>query len=177
MGLDFVGLIFVFLFFLAGYIKGLLVSVFSFVAILLGMLCSLRLSQTLATYLVDKDYISPGWALAISYITLFIGVILIVRLLARLLEKAVEGVGVGLLNSLLGAFLYGLLGAIFWSILLRMAVHLHVVSHHTVATSKTYPFFSKVAPWFFKHAGAILPFAKDAFSKLDHFFTTLNARH
>src|ERR1017187_7441977 len=98
MILDVIGIILILLFFIRGYIKGIILAAFSVLAILLGILCALKLSQTLSTWLLAKGYISSGWVQVISYVLLFIVVVLIVRLIGKLIEKAMDGLMLGMVN-------------------------------------------------------------------------------
>src|SRR5689334_17405874 len=105
MALDIVGVLLIALFFIRGYMKGFIVAAFSVVAILLGIICSLKLSQAFASWLMEKGYAGSGWAQVISYLALFIGVILLVRLLARVIEKALEGMMLGIANKMIGGLM------------------------------------------------------------------------
>jgi membrane protein required for colicin V production len=174
MALDIVGILVLLVFFVRGYMKGLIVAAFSVLAILLGILCSLKLSQSFSAWLLEKGYVTSGWVQVVSYLVLFVGVVILVRLLARLLEKFAEGIMLGFVNGLFGGLLYAFLGAVLWSSLLWIAVHAHIITETATSTSKTYPFFKDIAPWFFEQAGKLLPFVKDTFTKLDHFFDTVN---
>ena len=176
MALDIAGLVIVLLFFLRGYFKGLIVAAFSVLAILLGVLCALKLSQTFATWLLEQGYVSSPWAQVVSYLALFIGVVILVRMAGKLLEKVVEGLMLGIVNKLLGGVLYAFLGAVLWSSLLWIGARGHIISEETIAVSKSYKPVSALAPWFFEQAGRLLPFVQDTFSKLEHFFDTVNAQ-
>jgi len=176
MVLDVIGILLIFLFFIRGYSKGFIVALFSIVAILLGIIVSLKLSHGLATWLLTKGYVTPGWAQLASYLILFISVMLIVRLLARLLQKAIEGMMLGMVNKLIGGLLYAFFGAILWSSFLWIGGHMHIIAAETIATSKTYSWLSALAPWFFEQVSKLLPFAKDTFSNLEHFFSALNQK-
>ncbi len=176
MILDVIGIILILLFFIRGYIKGIILAAFSVLAILLGILCALKLSHTLAAWMLEKGYVSTGWVQILSYILLFIVVVLVVRLIAKLIEKAVEGMMLGIVNKILGGLLYAFLGAVFWSSLLWIGSHMHIIAPETIAASKTFSSLSRIAPWFFEQAGKMLPFAKDTFSNLEHFFDTVNQK-
>jgi membrane protein required for colicin V production len=176
MVLDVIGIILIILFFIRGYTRGFIVAAFSVVAILLGILCALKLSQSFAAWLLVKGYITSGWAQVVSYTVLFIGVVLIVRLIARLLQKAVEGMMLGVANKLIGAVLYAFLGAVLWSSFLWIGARMNMITPETIATSKTYHWLSALAPWFFEQAGRLLPFVKDTFTNLEHFFDTVNQK-
>ncbi|MCF8448933.1 MAG: CvpA family protein [Taibaiella sp.] len=174
MALDITGLVIILLFFIRGYMKGLIVAAFSVIGILLGILVALKMSQSFAAWLLANEYITSGWAQVISYMVLFVGVVLLVRLVAKVVEKAVEGVMLGIVNKLAGALLYAFLGAVIWSSLLWIGARVHVLSAETIATSHTYYWLSLLAPWFCEQAGKLLPFVQDTFIKLEHFFETVN---
>src|SRR5271170_6830443 len=98
MVLDVIGIILILLFFIRGYSRGFILAAFSVLAILLGILCALKLSQALSTWLLARGYVTSGWVQVISYILLFVGVVLIVHLIARMLQKVVEGLMLGFVN-------------------------------------------------------------------------------
>ena len=170
MALDITGLIIIALFFIRGYTRGLIVAAFSVLAILLGILCALKLSQSLATWMLEHGYTTAGWAPMLSYLILFVGMVLVVRLIAKMLQKALETMALGIFNKLAGGLLYALLGTVLYSSILWIGARMHMFSPELIASSKTYPWLSQVAPWFFNGAGHLLPFAKDVFGKLQEFF-------
>ena len=170
MAIDVTGLIIILLFFYRGYTRGLILAVFSVVAILLGILCTLKLSQSLASWLLMKGYTTMAWAPLLSYLILFAGVVLAVRLVANLFQKAAEGLLLGLVNRIAGGVLYAFLGAILFSSLLWIGARMNIVTPKLIAESKTYPWLSLLAPWFFSFAGYLLPFSKDVFGHLQQFF-------
>ena len=176
MALDIIGIILIIVFFIRGYMKGFILALFSVLAILLGILCALKLSQSLSAWLLEKGYVTSGWVQIISYIVLFVGVVIIVHLIGKLIEKAVEGLMLGTINKLIGGLLYAFLGVVLWSSLLWIGSHMHIITPELMAASKTYSWLSKIAPWFFEQAGKLIPFVKDTFEKLQHFFDAVNQK-
>ena len=174
MALDITGLILIALFFLRGYMKGIIVATFSVLAILLGLLVSLKLSQSLASWMLEKGFTTSGWAPILSYVVLFVAVVWAVNLVAKMLQKAIEGMMLGIFNKIAGGILYGFLGAVLWSSLLWLGGQSHLISPETVSGSKTYVYIAALAPWFFNWAGSVLPFVKDTFGNLQHFFNSVN---
>jgi membrane protein required for colicin V production len=156
--------------------KGFVVAIFSVLAILLGMLCALKLSQAFASWMLAHGYITSGWAQVVSYILLFVVVVVLVRLIARLIEKALEGMMLGLINRLAGGILYTFVGVVLWSSLVWIGKHMNIVTPEAIAASKTYPWFSGIAPWFFEQAGKLIPFARDTFAQLEHFFNSVDQK-
>lgn len=177
MVLDVVGVILIALFFIRGYMRGLVVAVFSVVAILLGIVCALKLSASLSAWMLEKGWVSSGWVQVVSYLVLFIGVVLIVRLIAGMISKAMEGMALGVANKVIGGLLYAFLGAVLWSSLLWIGDKAHIITPQTIAESKTYGWLSRLAPWFFEQAGKLIPYVKDTFSSLQHFFDTINQKN
>jgi membrane protein required for colicin V production len=169
MMLDFIGLALIVLFFIRGYMKGIIVAVFSVLAILLGVVCALKLSHLLASYLLEKGWVTSGWGQLISYIILFVGVILIVRLIAKAIENAIGGMP-GVLNKIIGCILYAALAIVVWSSILWLCNRMHLLTPEGIASSKTYHYISPIAPWVFEQVGKLLPFAKDTFHDLQRFF-------
>ena len=176
MALDVTGIILILLFFIRGYTKGFIVAAFSVLAILLGFLCALKLSQSFSAWLLANGYLTSGWVQVISYVVLFIGVVLLVHLIARLLQKAVEGMMLGVVNKLIGGILYAFLGAVLWSSMLWIGARMHMFSPELMASSRSYSWLSGLAPWFFEQAGKLLPFVKDTFAKLSEFFDSVNKK-
>lgn len=176
MALDVTGLIIIGLFFFRGYTRGLIVATFSVLAILLGLLCALKLSQSFGAWLLEKGYTTSGWAPLLSYLLLFTGVVLLVRLIARMLQSAMEKVMLGTVNKIAGGILYAFLGAVVWSSILWLGGKMNMFSPELIASSKTYGWLSQLAPWFFGFAGHLLPFAKNVFEQLSHFFDTVNRK-
>lgn len=176
MILDVIGLILIILFFIRGYMRGIILAAFSVIAVLLGALCALKLSHTFAAYLLAKGYITSGWVQVISYVLLFVVVVLAVRLIANLLQKAIEGLMLGFANRVIGGVLYAFLGLVLWSSLLWIAAKMNIIAPETINTSKTYSLVAGIAPWFWEQAGKLIPFVKDTFSSLEHFFDTINQK-
>jgi len=172
--LDILGILLLMLSFFRGYRKGLIVALFSVLGVVLGMLAALKLSAAFASYLLEHNWVTSAWAQIIAYLVLFIGVLWLIRLGARLIESAVKAVMLGLLNRLCGGILYIFIGATIWSSLLWIANKAHIISPELITASDTYAFFEPLAPWVFGHIGAVLPFARDIFSDLGHFFDGVN---
>lgn len=175
MILDIIGVILIIIFFVRGYMKGIIVAAFSVLAIILGIILSLRLSEKLASFLLEEKIITSGWVQPLSYIVIFIGVVLIVRLIAKAIETSLEVAMLGWANRLIGGLLYAFLIAMVWSSLLWIGERTQAIKPETITTSITYPYFSKLAPWVVTHMGAILPTAKNLFADLEAFFTKANS--
>ncbi len=174
MGLDLIGITLVIIFFIRGYMKGLIVAAFSVLAILLGVMCALKLSGIFAVWLSERNIISSGWAQLLSYIILFVAVMLLVRMIGKALESTLEVAMLGFVNKAVGGVLYTLIACVIWSTILWIGTKMTLISPETIAASKTYTYFEPIAPWVFDHIGKVLPFAKDIFVELQQFFDGVN---
>ena len=174
MIIDIIALTLIVVYFVRGWRKGAIVAVFSLVGVLLGIICALKLSGTFATYLFSRGWVTSGWAQIIAYVLLFVGIIWLVRLGAKLIQRSVEAVMLGTVNRLLGGLFYGLLVAVVFSAGLWLADQVHALSPETIASSKTFPYLVPVAPWVFAKIGLVLPFVRNIFTDLQHFFEGVN---
>ncbi len=174
MILDIIGILLLIIFFVRGYMKGLIVAVFSVLSIILGIILSLRLSERVSSFLLEKHIVSSAWVQPLSYIAIFICVVLLVRLIAKAIDTSANLVMLGWLNKLICGLLYAFLISVLWSTLLWIATRMQLVKPETIAASVTYPYFSKLAPWLAEHIGSVIPVAKDVFHDLEQFFNKVN---
>lgn len=177
MVLDIIAVIVVVVFFIRGYMKGLIVAAFSVLAIILGIFCALKLSERLATWLMENDYVTSGWAQVVSYAILFIGVMMLVRLVAKALESGLKLVMLGWANKAAGGLLYALIGVVVWSTFLWLGREVNVVTDEHIEESATYEYIQPVAPKVAEQVGVLWPMAKDLFGDLEFFFEAVNTVH
>lgn len=176
MALDIIGITLIILFFIRGYMKGIIVAVFSMLAVIFGIICALKLSERLATWLFDKGYITSGWGQLISYIVIFTAAFLLVRIIAKAIDSVTKAAALGWLNGLVGGFMYSFMMAVVWSSILWICGQMQIIKPETIAASKTYPYFAKLAPWLFEKIGLLWPMVKDIFADLQVFFANVNKK-
>lgn len=174
MALDLIAITIIFLLFVRGYKKGIIVSLFSLVAIVLGIICALTFSAKFSNLLFEKGFASSAWAPLISYAVLFIGVMWLVRLLAKFIEKLTSTVLLGWANKSVGGLLYVALGLVLYSSVLWLCNQAHILSPDTMVHSQSYKYIEPIAPWVFAHVGEVIPFAKNTFAELKDFFNHIN---
>ncbi|HEU4552637.1 MAG TPA: CvpA family protein [Chitinophaga sp.] len=153
-----------------GYSRGLIVAVFSFVAIIVGLAAALKLTTVSALYAQQHWHVHWRWLPVICFIGLFLGVILLVRLGATALQKLVELALLGWINRLGGILLYIIIFTINYSILLWIANQLYWLSPETKLQSAVYPYIAPVGPAVIDSMGKIIPVFKDMFAGLQSFF-------
>lgn len=174
MVLDIIAIILIIVFFIRGYMKGLIVAAFSILAIILGVFCALKLSERLASYMLEQGWVTSGWSQIISYIVLFVGVMLLVRLIARAIESALKAAMLGWINKTLGGVLYMGIAVLVWSTFLWLGREIGVISPELIKESKTYAYIEPVAPWLADKVGMLVPMVKEVFADLEFFFDSVN---
>src|SRR5262245_13461876 len=135
-----------------GWRRGLIVAIFSILALIIGLAAAIKLSSLVAGYIGKAVNVSDRWLPVISFAVVFIGVVLLIRLGANAIEKAAEMVTLGWVNTLGGILLYIIIYITVLSVLLFYAEQINLISKETIANSQTYPF---VRPWAPKAMNAI----------------------
>lgn len=116
--LDLLLLIPMLLFAWSGYKKGLIISLASLVALILGLYFAFFFSDYAAGLLTEYFTISEKYLAAISFMVTFIVVILAVIILGNALHKVIDVLMLGFLNKAAGAVFGFLKGALYLSILI-----------------------------------------------------------
>ena len=80
MIIDIVFLILVILAVIKGFRRGLIVGLFSFIAIIVGLAAAIKLSIVVAGYIGSAVNVSDRWLPVISFLVVFIAVVLLIRL-------------------------------------------------------------------------------------------------
>ncbi len=168
-----IDIIYILIFILAifkGISKGLVLGVFSFLAIIIGLAAALKLSVVVANYLQGSVVTATKWLPLISFILVLIMVILVVGIVARLIKKTLQFAMLGWLDSLGGMALYIILYTIIFSIFLFYISKLMLIQPEVMSTSKTYPYIAPWGPKVIDNLGKILPVFKNMFAELQNFF-------
>ncbi len=153
-----------------GYQRGLIVAVFSLVAIIIGLAAAMKLSTAVAKYIGNTVSVSEKWLPFISFLVVFIVVVLLIRVGANLLQKAVETILLGFANRLGGILLYAIIFITVYSIFLFYAVQINFIKTETLQASATYSFIQPWGPKAINIFGSIIPWFKDMFAELEQFF-------
>ena len=157
-----------------GYQRGLIVGIFSFIAIIVGLAAAVKLSVVMARYLGKSVNISEQWLPVISFFVVFIIVVLLVRLGANLIQRTAEVAMLGWVNRLGGIVLYLAIYVAVFSVLLFYAEQVHLLTPETIDKSVTYAYVNPVGPKAINAFGKIIPFFKNMFLELTNFFDGLS---
>ena len=170
MILDIVVAIILILGVIKGYKQGLIVSLFSVIAFIVGLAAAMKLSVVVAGYIGNAVNISDKWLPIISFAVVFLIVVLLVRLGARFIQKSVEFAMLGWVNRIGGILLYAGLYILIFSILLFYAEQLNMIKPETKTESVTYTYVQPWGPKLMDGLGKIIPIFKGMFEDLEVFF-------
>lgn len=159
-----------------GYSKGFILAAFSFIGFFIGLAAALKLSAVVASYLEPHAESFSKWLPVISFVLVFIVVVLLVNLGARIIRKTIRIATLGWLDRILGIALYIIFYIILFSVFLFFAEKMTLVGRETIEQSGVYPWVAPWAPGLFEHLGTLLPFLKDMFRELQEFFEQIGSQ-
>ncbi|HEX4958472.1 MAG TPA: CvpA family protein [Lacibacter sp.] len=159
-----------------GIQKGFIVAVFSVFAFIAGIAAALKLSASVAEWLGSATHIATRWLPFLSFLLVFIAVIVVVRLGAKFIEGAVTFALLGWLNKLMGVLLYAVLYTIIISVFLFYAQQMNLFTVSVLEKSVTYSYIIPWAPRVIDAIGTVIPWFKDLFQELGTFFGTVNEK-
>lgn len=159
-----------------GWRNGFVVAILSVVGLIIGLVAAMKLSAITASYLKDSTNISVRWLPFISFVIVFIAVMLVIRLLASLITKTMEVVALGWANKLAGILLYAVIYTIVFSVVLFYIQKVHIISDQSIEQSHFYSFIEPFGPAAINGIGKVLPWFKDMFAQLESFFDNVAAK-
>src|SRR5687767_11342986 len=109
MFLDIIVLILLVMALWKGIRNGLILGIFSFLALIIGLAAAIKLSAVAAEYIGKNVSISERWLPIIAFAVVFLAVVLLVRLGAKALEGVLNLATLGWLNKLGGFVFYALI--------------------------------------------------------------------
>ena len=170
MILDLIVAIILILAIIKGYQRGLIVGVFSLLAIIIGLAAAIKLSAVVAGYIGKAVKLSDQWLPVISFAVVFFVVLLLVRLGAKAIQRTVEIGMMGWINRLGGIVFYIAIYITIFSIILFYAEQMNLLQQETKRKSITYTYIHPLGPKAIDAIGSIIPVFKNMFGQLEEFF-------
>jgi membrane protein required for colicin V production len=149
----------------SGYRQGFLMELFSFAAILLGVLGGFKLMGYAMIFLADEFSIDQKILPYLAFAVVFVAIFIIVRLLGKLMKVSIDKTFLGQVDQAAGAGL-GLLKAAFLlsvSLWILDALDLELPEKWT-SDSWLLPKIESFAPEVTMWIGGYVPFFKDVFT-------------
>lgn len=170
MLLDIIYVVILILAALHGYNRGLILGVFSLIAIIIGLAAAMKLSTVVADLIGSNFNIDKEWLPLIAFALIFLAVVLLIRLGAKAIEKSVQIAMLGWVNRVGGVVFYVIIYTIVFSVLLFYAEQMKLLQPETINKSLTYSFVQPWGPKVINGFGSIIPIFKDVFGELEEFF-------
>jgi membrane protein required for colicin V production len=146
---DFIIVALIALFVINGLRKGIIISLATLAALILGIWVAVHFSNYLDATLVDNFHPSRKWLPILSFTITFLLVVIGVLIVARLMEKLVDLVGLGLFNRIGGALLGLIKGVILVSVIIFLVAIIDPKGKWFTQEDKKGSFFySRVEPVF-----------------------------
>ncbi len=138
-----------------GFTQGFILQVVTFIALIIGVWASIAFSDNMSEFLTRNMDITGKYLPVLSFVLIFILVIIIAHLIGMLLTRFIEIASLGWLNRI-GGIAFGVLKMAFIvSVLLtiqnRMKEKIHIISEKQIQTSLLYKPLSSFAPAVFPH--------------------------
>lgn len=177
MVLDIIYAIVLLLALIHGYKKGIIHSVVTFLALIIGLLAAVRFSELAAVYLDKWFNISGKYLPLIAFIAVFVGLYFLFRLLEQAMEGVFKLIKLNFINQTAGALVWGLVWTLLYSTILFYLNNMELFSDELKTDSVTYEYIIALAPDTFELFGKVIPPMRDSFDKLDAWFTQFNSKH
>lgn len=158
-----------------GYSKGLVVALFSFVGMIVGMLLALKCSAVVAVWLGEETKLDAKWLPFLAFLLIIIGVYFGVRMLAALVQKSLEFAMLGWANRVGGIFLYALLYSSLLILVLFYADKMELLSVEAKTDSQFYQFMHGFAKPILSFIADALPFIRNMLQQLTDYFALQTA--
>jgi membrane protein required for colicin V production len=149
-----------------GYKRGFLMELFFLCAIMLGVFLGFRLMGAGVDYLHRQFNADTTFLPYLSFLIIFVLVVLVVSLLGRQVKRLVDSTFLGSVDALAGA----LLGALKYMFCASVIIWLISSFHYSLPTAWTkdswlYPVTAGFAPRIARIVGDFLPFFKEIFKQ------------
>lgn len=170
MGIDIAFLIILAMAAFKGFSRGLIMAVFSFAALFIGLAAALKLSSVVANYFKDSDALPSHWWPVIAFAGVFLAAVFIVKAAGGLVEKTVQLALLGWVNRIGGFLVYAVLYTLLFSVALFFLTQLEVVTDAAKGKSMVYSYIEPWGPWTIAGLAKVIPAFKDVFADLQEFF-------
>ncbi|MFY0605738.1 MAG: CvpA family protein [Cyclobacteriaceae bacterium] len=149
-----------------GYMKGLIVEIFSFLAFFVGLFVAIELTIPVATKFFNTSDYFQLLTIAV-FVGLFLVAVLIINLGAKTIKKVVDLTFLGFLDNILGSvagiFKWAFIVSVFFWVFDSIGVQLPLDQSEE---SVIYPAIESLGPKTFEILGEILPFLQDMIDSL-----------
>ncbi|TXH21038.1 MAG: CvpA family protein [Chitinophagaceae bacterium] len=151
-----------------GFVKGIL----SYISIITALIAAIKFSTMAASFIGTISSVSDKWLPLISFIAVFIVVLLMIRWIGSFIDFALSKVYLGFANRFAGIILFVGLYISVWGILLFYLRNMSIISQITMKDAITYDFSIEIGNIAINSMEFIFPFLKNTFHTLETFFSS-----
>ncbi len=160
-----------------GFRKGIIHSIVSLLALIIGIIAAVRLSELAAVY-VDRWFnVASKYLPLISFILVFIGIYLLFRLLEQVLEGFFKMIKLNFINQCAGALVWGLIWTMFYSTVLFYINNMELFADETKKDSFVFEKIEPLAPKTIELVGKVIPPVKNVFNTMEIWFDEFKMNH
>lgn len=163
MILDIVFVLLVLAAFYNGYTKGIVYSVLSLVAVLLGVVIAMNFSSAVSVWLHGQFNIPAIIMPTLSFILVLVAVVLAVRLVAYLTEKFLKTIMLNFANKIAGGALWSVIVVLLFSLLVFLVSKTGIFTENLIATSYSYQYIMPLGPFTLSIMQSIVPLMQESF--------------
>ncbi len=170
MIIDIAFVVFLLLAFSNGYKKGIIHSIFSVLALLIGLFAALKFGNDLAQF-IHSDL---GWHSSVvpllSFLLVFILACMLVAALSKAIEKFLDLILLGFFNKLAGGLLWLVIVTLVFSTFLFFINQMNLISMEQKNASHVYYTIQPLAPFVINFVAGLLPFLEGLFESFESMF-------
>jgi membrane protein required for colicin V production len=160
-----------------GFRKGIIHSIVSLLALVIGIMAAVRLSELAAVYLDRWFNVASRYLPLISFIAVFIGIYLLFRLLEQALEGLFKMIKLNFINQSAGALVWGLIWTMLFSTILFYINNMELFSEETKKESIIFEQIEPLAPKTIEMVGKVVPPVKNIFNTMEIWFDEFKMNH
>ena len=167
MAIDIGLLIFLIFGFYKGFTNGFIISIFAAVAWIAGVIGALHFVDWGTGYLQKTFNSHSVYLPVLSFIGIFIVIVVVIYFVGKLLEKIIDIAQLGLVNKISGAILVAAVYVFLFSTLLWLCNHAGFITPEMKKQSKSYNLVEPVSELVIKGLNSIFPTLKDTYYHIE----------
>lgn len=150
-----------------GFTKGIIYSVLSLLAIILGIVIAMNFSSVAAVWLHNNFNIPAVIMPALSFILVLIAVVAAVKLMAIITEKFLKAIMLNFVNKLAGGILWSVISALIFSVLVYLIAKTGMFTDSLISSSASYKYIVPLGPFTLQLLQGIIPMLQESFQLLN----------
>ncbi len=159
--------------FYRGFTKGLILAVCSLLGYFIGILGALKFTYTATIYIEQSFDIHSKYLPFLTFILLFIALVILVRFIGILLTKLLKIAQINIFNKLAGAVLVCSIYIFMFSTLLWIFHQVNLISPDLKAESVVYYYIEPISSVVVEKVTTLIPFFQDTFHSMEALFEKL----